>query len=116
MHLITGTLLYFGLWWGALAGGIVATILLAVWIGVCCWPCISHFWNCCVFLQWMFVFNVLLSSLLFGLLALGAAGNQYVIAGFAAAAVAFGTMMGAANCSTPNPYWPPSWPPCRCGP
>jgi hypothetical protein len=108
-------LLYFGAWWGALAAGIVATIALVVWIIACCVPCITHFWNCCVFLQWQFIANSLLVTL-FGIVGGISGGNGIVTATFGAALVVIGAAMGAAKCSTPNPFYPPSWPPCRCGP
>ena len=114
LHLTTATLLYFNLWWGALGVGIAATIALVVWNAACCNPCSLKPWSCCVLLGWLWVFNFLASSTLFGLLAAGQGGNGFVVAGFAAGTALAGLLLGLGNCPTPNPVFPPSWPPCRC--
>ena len=96
LHLITGAMLYFGLWWAALGFGIAATIALAIWIIACCVPCITHFWNCCVFLQWQFVFNSLLITL-FAIFNAFAGGNMIVTGTFGVALIIIGAAMGAAS-------------------
>jgi PKD repeat protein len=114
-HIATGIALYFNFWWLSLALGIVATILLGLWIGLCCWPCAIRFWTCCTLLGWQFVFNSILTGTLYGLLA-GAnlPGNPAVVAAFTAATAVFALLLGITRCPFPNPLFPPQWPPCRC--
>lgn len=116
LHVVGGTLLYFAAWYGALGVGIAAGIALGIWVGVCCWPCALTIWKCCAFLQWQWIFNSILSSTLFGLFAIGQAGNGIVVGAFAAVTAAVLVMMGNAGCAVPNPLWPPSWPwaTCKC--
>jgi PKD domain len=114
-HWVTGTLLYFSLWWAALICGIIATIILIVWIAVCCWPCALKPWKCCTLLRWLVMFNDVLVITLFALYALGVAGNGYVVAGFGATSTVLRIIMAASNCGAiPNIFDPTTWPSCKC--
>jgi hypothetical protein len=93
----------------------VATIVLAIWIGVCCWPCASTFWRCCTLLKWVLMFNDALVVVLFGLYAVGFTAGPYVLAAFATVSTLFRIFMSASKCgSIPNIFDPTTWPPCRC--
>lgn len=114
LHLVTGAFLYFEFWWGALVSGILATIALAIWIALCCWPCALKFWSCCCFLQWQYIFNFLLTSVLFGLFAFVAPGNMVVLAVFPLATAGFSALLGKAGCTPPTPTMPSTWPSGKC--
>ena len=114
-HLVTGSLLYFGLWVAGIISAAIATIVLAIWIGVCCWPCALRFWQCCTLLKWVIMFNDALVVTLFGIYALGGAGNPWVLAAFGLVSTLCRAAMSASKCGTiPNIFDPTTWPPCRC--
>ncbi len=114
-HAVAGSLLYFGLWVGGIISAAIATIVLAIWIGVCCWPCALRFWQCCTLLKWVIMFNDALVVTLFGMYALGAAGNPWVLVAFGLVSTLCRAAMSASKCGTiPNIFDPTTWPPCRC--
>ena len=114
-HLVAGSLLYFGLWWGGLISAAVATIVLVIWIAVCCWPCALTFWRCCTLLRWIVMFNDALVVILFAFFALASGGIPVVLLVFGLVSAVVRMMMSASNCGAiPNIFDPTTWPPCRC--
>lgn len=114
-HLAAGSLLYFGNWIAAIISSAVATIVLGIWIAVCCWPCALTFWRCCTLLKWVVMFNDFLVVTLFALFALGISGVSWVILVFGLVSTLVRIAMSASKCGAiPNIFDPTTWPPCRC--
>jgi hypothetical protein len=104
-----------------IAVGVLATLALGFWIGLCCWPCALTFWRCCVFLQWQFIAASITASIL-GILHFLCnyipvlCGNGLVLGLYSGyVVVLFGVLSATASCGRlPNPFDPRTWPPCCC--
>ena len=108
-------MLYFGLWWAGLISAIIATIVLVIWIAVCCWPCAMTFWKCCTLLKWVVMFNDALVVILFAAYALASSGNAVVLLVFGLVSTLVRIIMSASKCGgIPNIFDPTTWPPCKC--
>jgi len=115
LHMAGGSLLYFGLWIPAIIVSAVATIVLGIWIGVCCWPCALTFWRCCTLLKWVLMINDALVISPFALFALGLSGIPWVILAFGSVSTIVRIALAASNCgSIPNIFDPRTWPACSC--
>lgn len=124
VNTIFGLLFYFGVYsyWPVgtiifIVVGAIATILLVLWIALCCWPCVLPPWRCCVFLQWQFIGVSIVAAILGILQAFPFLGGQgfvvAIYAGYAIALVAGLSAIGSCG-SLPNPVDPRTWPPCCC--
>jgi hypothetical protein len=114
-HLVAGSLLYFGNWIAGVISSAVATIVLGIWMAVCCWPCALTFWRCCTLLKWVIMFNDFLVITLFGFFAAGGLHGVWVVLAFGLVSTIVRIAMGASKCGAiPNIFDPTTWPPCRC--
>jgi len=128
LNLIFGVMFYYGLYSAWPVGtiifivvGALATILLILWIALCCWPCTLTFWRCCVFWQWQFIAASLVALVLGILQGLCRfvpvlCGQPWVIAiygGYALGLIISLSAIGSCG-SLPNPVDPRTWPPCCC--
>lgn len=103
--------------------GAIATILLAIWLIVCCGRCALTFWRCCVLWQWQFisagwivtVLGVIQGACQIPLLSF-LCGQPWVLglyAGYLVALIAALSAIGGCG-RLPNPFDPRTWPPCCC--
>jgi hypothetical protein len=128
INAIFGLLLYFDIesYWPVgtivvMVVGAIATILLLIWLFLCCWPCILRFWSCCEFWQWQFI-SVSWVTIALGIFE-GLCRFLPVFCGDALIIMIYGSYLGTVflvmsaigSCGRlPNPLDPRTWPPCCC--
>jgi hypothetical protein len=107
--------------------GAIATVLLVIWLFLCCWPCILKFWSCCELWQWQFISASWAATLLGVFRALCGWGVTFlcgpdpqqaqlvlgIYAGYVVALFALLSVIGSCG-RLPNPFDPRTWPPCCC--
>lgn len=127
VNTIFGVMLYYGVpfMWPvgtiiSIVVGAIATILLGIWLFLCCGKCALKFWRCCVLWQWQFI-GVSWIGIIFGLLEVASkwvpilGGNRLVLGIYSTLAGAIALILAIAECGRlPNPFDPSTWPACCC--
>lgn len=111
--IVAGLAYYLGYFWAiyVFASYVAA---LAIWIGICCWPCGLRFWKCCELLQWHFIATGWLIQI-FAVLTFVGTTNAFVTAiyvGFGGTVIAGISAIG--KCRLPNIWVRDDYPKTKC--